>query len=96
MTDTDNRGSTPIERRIGLAIQSLILAVVCGMVSIVWFASIDVEVFKETITNMKEGISDIKQAAQDRYTGTEARRNLGRIERYVNDHETSLRKLEAW
>ena len=38
MTDTDNRGSTPIERRIGLAIQSLILAVVCGMVSIVWFA----------------------------------------------------------
>ena len=96
MTDQvqNGRGSTPMERWFDHIVRAITVAAIIGGTAMLLDMRGTQQIILERIGNNTERISDLRGLAADRYTNTDALRDLSSIREELRDHETRLRALE--
>lgn len=102
MPEEPHRGSSRIERVVQHIVQALTVIAIAGGFS-GYFALLktmsdvqkDAAVMLEKIVNLETRMNEFRDAARDRYTATEAARDLANIRNILQDHENRIRKIEG-
>jgi TolA-binding protein len=94
---TDNpqqRGSSQVERWFDHVVRGLtVIAIVAGFTAVTGMRT-QLAVMSTQMQSMNERINDMRANSSDRYTASEARRELTPIIDRIADHEGRLRVLE--
>lgn len=93
-TNDETRGSSKNERLYDHVVRAITVAGVIGGVIGFFDLREELAVQGALIQQSAERISDLRAAATDRYTGEDARRDLGDLRERLSDHENRLRTIE--
>ena len=90
----EHRGSSPAERWFDHVVRALTVAAIIS--SAVWLTDMRSQIvgIQKDLGYLTQQIGELKGLTDDRYTGTQARRDLQRVIDALGDHETRLRALE--
>lgn len=95
MAGTDGqRGSTQVERWIDHIVRAVTVVAIIGGFNMFSSMRTDLAVFATELRAVSARLDDMRDAAQDRYTGSDARRDITPLLDRLNDHEGRLRALE--
>lgn len=96
MTSAGGRcGSTPVDRWVQRLIHGISLAAILAGGSLLWDMKTSNLIIQNDLRAMTERLDDFKLFMGDRYTSSDARRDLTILEKELKDHEDRIRKLEA-
>ncbi|MCB1454034.1 MAG: hypothetical protein KDJ43_10335 [Rhizobiaceae bacterium] len=94
MTSNDRRGSSTAERWFDHAVRVMTVAAILSGATWLLDMRTSVAVIHSEIGQLRNQLGKLEGLSSDRYTGTEARRDLARVQDMISDHEARLRSLE--
>lgn len=100
--DDSTRGQTPFERYVMHVVQAISIAAILGVIALLWDMrqvmsdqERELAVANAQLVQVNERIEDFRAFMADRYTASQADRDLTPIRRELSDHEARIRALEA-
>ena len=94
---TDNppeRGSTRVERWFQHVVQALTVMAIAGGTYSISEMRRESAVITEKLANVERRFDELRDSVKDRYTATDAKRDIQPIRDKLLDHEARLRALE--
>lgn len=88
------RGSTKLERSFATVVQVITVTAIIGGTALMFEMKTTVAVILERVSNMQVRLDDFRSFSVDRYTATEAEKEISPIVTRQKDFEERLRKLE--
>lgn len=94
-TNNEVRGQGPLERGFLHVMQGITLIAFAAAGGMLINLSGDLREVRVELRQLNERIVDFRRLAEDRYTTTQAIRDLGAIDKILEDHEERIRALET-